>query len=72
MLENYKELKINFAHFGGNLKRNPTEWAVEIARLIDKYDNVYTDISCQCFDNQDYRKLSKSIQKLSIIPDQEG
>ncbi|MDA3866299.1 MAG: amidohydrolase family protein [Salinivirgaceae bacterium] len=41
-LEKHTDLKICFAHFGGESE----EWREEIAKLMRDYPNVYTDLSC--------------------------
>lgn len=43
VLSQFPDLKICLAHFGGGSE----EWEDEIAKLILKYPNVYTDLSCQ-------------------------
>ncbi len=43
VLHKYKKLTICLAHMGGGNK----DWQHEIEGLILKYDNVYTDLSCQ-------------------------
>ncbi len=42
VLEKYSGLKICLAHFGGE---SPA-WRTKIAELMNKYSNVYTDLSC--------------------------
>jgi predicted TIM-barrel fold metal-dependent hydrolase len=42
VLKKYPNLKICLAHFGGSNK----DWRDEIAKLMNKYPNVYTDLSC--------------------------
>jgi predicted TIM-barrel fold metal-dependent hydrolase len=43
VLNKYPDLKICFAHFGGD----SDTWQEEIKKLILDFDNVYTDLSCQ-------------------------
>ncbi len=43
VLEQFPDLKICFAHFGGG----SDDWQAEIKQLILDYENVYTDLSCQ-------------------------
>jgi predicted TIM-barrel fold metal-dependent hydrolase len=43
VLNQYPQLKICLAHFGGG----SVDWQNEIAQLIIDFDNVYTDLSCQ-------------------------
>lgn len=42
VLSKYKYLKICLAHFGGASK----EWRAEIADLMERHPNVFTDLSC--------------------------
>ncbi|MBN2682284.1 MAG: amidohydrolase [Bacteroidales bacterium] len=49
VLAKFPDLKINFAHFGGNGKGSlgfDEKRQKEILKLIGNYNNVYTDISC--------------------------
>ena len=60
VLKEFKKLKINLAHFGSfNIK-----WARMLFELILKYENVYTDFSCECIALNDYKKLSRIIKNL--------
>lgn len=44
VLQAYPDLRIDFAHMGSS---DPTfEWADEVNRLVSKYDNAFTDLSC--------------------------
>ena len=44
VVKTYPDLRIDFAHMGSS---DPTfKWADEVARLVEAYDNVYTDLSC--------------------------
>lgn len=53
----FPNLYLNFAHFGGDefdkLNSNNRSWITDIIDLINKYDNIYTDIS-YTFSNQHY------------------
>ncbi len=40
----YPKLRIDFAHLGSSDKSY--QWAAKIIDMINKYDNVYTDLSC--------------------------
>lgn len=51
LLSNFKKLKINFAHFGYpynvyDKEYGKDQWRMTIIDLMEKHDNVYTDISC--------------------------
>ena len=44
IIKKYPNLRINFAHLGSS---DPTyDWANAIISLMNKYDNVYSDLSC--------------------------
>lgn len=46
VLDNYPELKLNLAHFGGFdnlLKKGSNSWAAEITRMMSNYPNLYAD-----------------------------
>ena len=59
VLEKYTDLKLNLAHFGNseikpiNGSEYDFEWTEIIKELMNKYDNLYTDLSCYT----DYEKL---------------
>lgn len=44
VVQDYPNLKINFAHLGSSDKTQ--EWAKKIVEMVNKYDNVYSDLSC--------------------------
>jgi hypothetical protein len=58
VLENYPELRLNLAHFGGEEK---PEWRDKILDLIleHDYNNFYTDISYQGVHKNSYQSLKK-------------
>ncbi|TAL26646.1 MAG: hypothetical protein EPN94_02855 [Nitrospirae bacterium] len=56
VLEEYKDLRINFAHLGGD----DASWTSEILWLMGNYDNVYTDLSC-CADDDRLKKIKLDI-----------
>ncbi len=60
VLENYPELRLNFAHLGGD-HVDAKKWRETIFTYCIEYENVYTDFSCMCFNNDDYIKLNKQI-----------
>ena len=44
VVQQYPNLRIDFAHLGSS---DPTyEWADKIVEMVNKYDNVYSDLSC--------------------------
>jgi len=47
--QNYKNLHLNLAHFGWYTKKGYAEdtWTKEICSMLEQYENLYTDISCQ-------------------------
>lgn len=67
VLERYPELKINFAHFAKQqnvLKLFPRrKWQKALLKMVSDYPNVYTDFSCNAFDDKYYNCLSKIIDK---------
>ena len=70
VLKNYKDLKLNLAHMGkqnskalGMFER--TEWQKVVLKLVNDYENVYTDFSCAAFDEDYYKSLSKLVSEQS-------
>lgn len=66
VLENYPDLKINFAHMGKQSKKkfilfSQTAWAEEVLALITQYPNAYADFSCTAFDDKYYRETARLI-----------
>ncbi len=59
ILPEFRELKINFAHFGGSI----SEWEETILYLIENYKNVYTDFSYKGIDANYYVSLVKILEK---------
>ena len=47
VLNAFPELTLNFAHFGSRTGGKKTDWRDAIIELTNKYDRVYTDISCR-------------------------
>lgn len=72
VLDEYPELKLNFAHFGGKLSAG--KWQKKIVELIlnDKYPNVYVDISYVSFNDKSYKSLEKTINKLCKSEEENG
>ncbi len=65
----YEALRLNLAHFGG-VERE--DWRDQVAELVLKYANVYTDISYQGVDQKIYGKLklfldSKGTERLRLM-----
>jgi hypothetical protein len=56
----FSGLKINIAHFGAFHYK----WAKKVFHLMKFGNNVYTDFSCNCNKENDYKKLRKLINKL--------
>jgi hypothetical protein len=57
VLDTYKELRLNLAHFGADNE----EWREAIVQLMIQYKNVYTDISSRGVDEKYYGELKKFI-----------
>jgi predicted TIM-barrel fold metal-dependent hydrolase len=78
ILENdkYRNLRINFAHFGGQKQvrkfaDNPTQnagWTGQIVRLMKDFSNVYADIS-YCPDPLIVQQVEKIVSHHSIVKD---
>ncbi len=64
--EKYEKLKINFAHFGGDIidKKHQEDWYEKVAELASDFNNVYTDFACLAMKLNEYRKLGRGIKKL--------
>lgn len=74
MLENgeYKNLKINFAHFGAQTKKRAlifkdNSWQKKIIEYFEKYSNIYTDIACCGISRDYYTKLNKNMCENNCI-----
>lgn len=61
----FSKLKLCFAHFGSEStkKKGRKSWSEKIIDLIEKYDNVYTDISCCSGTPLYYRNLNSLIDR---------
>lgn len=72
VMQKYPRLKLNLAHFGGdeqlgkalNDLDNSNLWSNQIIRLIRKYDNLYTDLSCTSDFNVTERLISSPVYPL--------
>ena len=60
VLEKYKNLRINFAHFGSGSKKR-TNWVLE---FIKNYDNAYTDLSCA--KKKQIKRFLKKVKKHNL------
>lgn len=68
VLDSFPRLKVNFAHFGGNIGGLLIEKRTrQIAELImhSRNRNVYTDLAYICFGPKDYRSLLRTMEKLA-------
>lgn len=66
VLRNYRGIKINFAHFGKQRCRdgqNWDRWFSTIVDYIEKYDNVYADLSCHSPKGDNYKELAGDLKK---------
>ncbi len=65
--EKYEKLKINFAHFGGDIiqHKHKKYWYKKVVELINRFDNVYTDFSCLTMKIKAYKKLAREIKSFS-------
>jgi predicted TIM-barrel fold metal-dependent hydrolase len=59
VLEAFPELTLNFAHFGSQKNDKKASWRSAIIDLVEKYPNVYTDISCNDATANYYDELEK-------------
>ncbi len=65
VLEKYSQLKINFAHIGGEVTFG--ELQKKIFKLMFTYDHVYTDFSYDCFTDKDYTTLMNTLEKAQTM-----
>ena len=56
VLEEYPELRLDLAHFGG---AESEVWRNRVVELILEYENVYTDISYQGIDQRIYDRMKR-------------
>ncbi len=65
VLEKHTHLKLNFAHFGPELRGiRIDKWKVEIVKLMEEYPNVYTDLSCRLGKAKEYKHLLSTVDRL--------
>ncbi|MCX7922664.1 MAG: amidohydrolase [Clostridia bacterium] len=68
VLQKYPDLKINFAHFGGQSEIMGIipvrEWFNTVLTLITKYEYVYADFSYNGVNPKTYRDLRKAVHNL--------
>lgn len=76
VLEKFKKLKLNIAHFGGNdawipldLNKVYHERVGTTVDLMSKYDGVFTDFSFCLTDKGTYQKLNRIIRNNNIVKD---
>ena len=65
-------LKLNFAHYGDqtlNSGVTKNEWKNKIFELMDKYDNVYADISCRCCEPDFFKGLEEDMDNYKDLKD---
>lgn len=60
VLENFPALTVCFAHFG-HQKSGKKTWEKAIIALVEKYENVYTDISCNDCSPEFYKQLRNNL-----------
>ena len=70
VLKKYKDLKINFAHFGIQEREFRNKWGNWLKIILDilynnfdDYKNVYVDLSCIGVNDREYWKLAKVISR---------
>ncbi|MDC7247862.1 MAG: amidohydrolase family protein [Sphaerochaetaceae bacterium] len=64
VLDNYKDLKLCLAHFGGE----SDEWRNQIVVLMKKHKNLYTDLSCH-IDRKRLKRIYEEIMSDQDISD---
>lgn len=70
VLAHYPQLKINLAHLGHQEKKTwgifpKRAWQKQVLDLTERYDHVYTDISCLGFNTDFYRYLRELLDRHS-------
>jgi len=67
VLANFRNLRLNFAHFGRQDRKwygtTNHEWEETILKLISTYDNVYTDFSYRLCSDKDYQKFKELVSR---------
>ncbi len=70
VLQLFPKLKINLAHYGTESKKWFFKtWRKKVIDLSLQYENCYTDLSCQAFDEKFYRTLSEDFTKYPKLID---
>ncbi len=64
VLEHFPELKLNFAHAGVQAYSKTRKWLENILILVNKYDNVYFDISYNGVETKYYESIAEYILKV--------
>jgi predicted TIM-barrel fold metal-dependent hydrolase len=70
VLDNYPELKLNLAHFGGLddlLKNGSNSWAAKITSMMSNYENLYADTGHHHLKKR--KKRNKILKKLKPLFD---
>lgn len=72
VLAEFPQLYLNIAHFGGDFldHENPEAWSYEIIKLIQDFDHVYADLSCNN-DAFSKRKAKKYFRYLNNLMDED-
>ncbi len=71
VLQQFPRLKLNLAHFGDNLEwkkfhanpKDPSSHVFKTLKMIERYENVYADISYSYFDEDNRRVISAMMQE---------
>ncbi|OGP67096.1 MAG: hypothetical protein A2031_07950 [Deltaproteobacteria bacterium RBG_19FT_COMBO_43_11] len=71
VLQEYPTLKLNLAHMGAQNKKNwlvfsQSDWQTKVLRLVNSYENVYTDFSCLAFADSYYKDLIALVNKQKL------
>ena len=68
VLENYPDLKLNFAHFGSQAISRKRTWFKKILQLIKAYPNVYADFSFLERNEKYFKKFISEIDDFVADP----
>lgn len=70
VLYKFPKLKLNLAHFGHQTDTfHPDSWRNKIISMIEKYDNLYTDLGDLGSNNAFYNELIMRVNKNKILAD---
>ncbi len=72
VLKTFPKLRLNFAHFGGDedwdgKKRTDRQWTIRIIDMMERYENVYADVSYIYYLKPMPKLLKKLILRNSIV-----